>query len=83
MIRIEFDGQTINGGDRFFDRRADNVRTLEVTGMASYGRVQLTVISVRYRGEVTATDRRTVMTPERLLSSAFERVTAEAEEAAR
>ncbi|WP_067904558.1 hypothetical protein [Nocardia vaccinii] len=74
MIRIEYDGQVIERGHTFRDARESNIRTLVVCGPIEGDRVELAVINRQESTDdpwLTNTNRRTVMTVRRLLSSAF------------
>ncbi|WP_280246006.1 hypothetical protein [Nocardia abscessus] len=67
-------GETVRIGDTFRDRRASNVRTLEVTGIGIDGRVECTVIRQECEGVVTTPMRLTYTTAERLTGRSFVRV---------
>jgi hypothetical protein len=72
MIRIDYDDQTITGGQLFRDNREVDVRTLRVDDADDRGYVQLAVIL--QDGHLTRADRGTVVSVARLLSSKFVRV---------
>jgi hypothetical protein len=73
MIRIDYDGQVITGGQLFRDNRKVNVRTLRVDDADDRGYVQLAVI-LQDGQRPSQPDRGTVVSVDRLLSKAFVRV---------